>query len=268
MPAVSENQQQAAGAALSAKRGETEPSALVGAAKEMYKTMTEEQLRHLAETPTAGLPEKVEKEASFRAPSIGYVVGFLGGYSRTDLRRAGYMHGYMQKAAQDCVSCAADAESAKTPEPAGPADVACCDTDPFSGNVGVAEKLTEPLVENASAEVPKEEGVKKEAGLTDILRRLFARKGDVMKDGYIYPATTKKDQSIFNNAQRPAVVAAARKDGLAKSKAAVNFGKADAQKLEWDVENNGARDPNGGYGTGVTPIHADSREIRNGKHTD
>jgi hypothetical protein len=59
---VSINQQQAAGAALGAKRGETDPSELKGAAREMYDSMTEKQLRDFAKTPHEGLPEKVKEE--------------------------------------------------------------------------------------------------------------------------------------------------------------------------------------------------------------
>lgn len=59
---VSVNQQQAAGAALSAKRGKTDPSKLKGAAREMYDSMTEKQLRDFAKTKHKGLPEKVEEE--------------------------------------------------------------------------------------------------------------------------------------------------------------------------------------------------------------
>jgi hypothetical protein len=59
---VSKNQQQAAGAALSAKRGKTDPSKLVGAAREMYDSMTEKQLEDFARTKHKGLPEKVKEE--------------------------------------------------------------------------------------------------------------------------------------------------------------------------------------------------------------
>lgn len=58
MPAVSKAQQKAAGAALSAKRGETKKSELKGASKEMYKSMSEKQLEEFAETEHKGLPEK------------------------------------------------------------------------------------------------------------------------------------------------------------------------------------------------------------------
>ncbi|MFT4055749.1 MAG: DUF3008 family protein [Novosphingobium sp.] len=57
MPARSKAQQKAAGAALSAKRGETPKSKLQGASKEMEKSMTETQLEDLAATRRKGLPE-------------------------------------------------------------------------------------------------------------------------------------------------------------------------------------------------------------------
>lgn len=56
MPAKSKAQQQAAGAALSAKRGETSKSELRGASKEMYESMSEKQLEEFAETKRKGLP--------------------------------------------------------------------------------------------------------------------------------------------------------------------------------------------------------------------
>lgn len=58
MPATSKSQQKAAGAALSAKRGETKKSDLVGASKEMYESMTESELEELASTDRKDLPEK------------------------------------------------------------------------------------------------------------------------------------------------------------------------------------------------------------------
>lgn len=57
MPAKSKAQQKAAGAALAAKRGETDPEELYGAAREMARDMTEEELEHLARTSRKGLPE-------------------------------------------------------------------------------------------------------------------------------------------------------------------------------------------------------------------
>lgn len=57
MPAKSKAQQKAAGAALSAKRGETKVSDLKGASKSMYDTMSEKELEELAETKHRGMPE-------------------------------------------------------------------------------------------------------------------------------------------------------------------------------------------------------------------
>ena len=48
MPAESENQRRAAGAALSAKRGESKVGDLQGASKDMYDSMTEEELSEMA----------------------------------------------------------------------------------------------------------------------------------------------------------------------------------------------------------------------------
>mgnify|MGYP000627952841 FL=1 len=58
MPAQSEAQQKAAGAALSAKRGDTKVSDLQGASKEMYDSMSESALEDLASTSHDNLPEK------------------------------------------------------------------------------------------------------------------------------------------------------------------------------------------------------------------
>lgn len=57
MPAKSKSQQKAAGAALSAKRGETKVNELEGAAKEMYDSMSEKQLEDFASTKRKGKPE-------------------------------------------------------------------------------------------------------------------------------------------------------------------------------------------------------------------
>lgn len=59
MPAVSKAQQKAAGAALSAKRGETPKSKLKGASREMVKSMSEKQLEEFASTKRKGKPEHV-----------------------------------------------------------------------------------------------------------------------------------------------------------------------------------------------------------------
>ena len=57
--AVSQDQQQAAGAALAAKRGDIPASSLKGASKEMYK-MSEKELEKFAGTKHKGLPVKKE----------------------------------------------------------------------------------------------------------------------------------------------------------------------------------------------------------------
>lgn len=57
MPAESKAQQKAAGAALSAKRGDTKVSDLKGASKSMYESMTEKELEELAHTKHRGKPE-------------------------------------------------------------------------------------------------------------------------------------------------------------------------------------------------------------------
>lgn len=56
---VSQDQQQAAGAALAAKRGDIPVSSLKGASKEMYK-MSEKELEKFAKTKHKGLPVKKE----------------------------------------------------------------------------------------------------------------------------------------------------------------------------------------------------------------
>jgi len=57
MPAKSKAQQKAAGAALSAKRGETKPSELIGASRQMYDSMSEKQLDEFASTKRKGKPD-------------------------------------------------------------------------------------------------------------------------------------------------------------------------------------------------------------------
>lgn len=59
MPAKSAAQQKAAGAALSAKRGDTPRSKLRGASKEMFESMSEKQLDDFASTKRTGKPEHV-----------------------------------------------------------------------------------------------------------------------------------------------------------------------------------------------------------------
>jgi hypothetical protein len=58
MPAKSKKQQKAAGAALSAKRGEQPKSRLKGASKQMVESMNERQLEELASTKRKKLPRR------------------------------------------------------------------------------------------------------------------------------------------------------------------------------------------------------------------
>jgi len=60
MPAKSKAQQKAAGAALSAKRGDTPKSELRGASKEMYDSMNEKELEDFASGSTKGKPDHVD----------------------------------------------------------------------------------------------------------------------------------------------------------------------------------------------------------------
>ncbi|WP_108501077.1 DUF3008 family protein [Paracoccus indicus] len=62
MPARSKAQQRAAGAALSAKRGETKVGDLQGASKDMYDSMTEDELEDYASTDHDDLPDHVEDD--------------------------------------------------------------------------------------------------------------------------------------------------------------------------------------------------------------
>jgi len=61
MPAKSKKQQMAAGAALSAKRGERTVSSLKGASREMVDSMSEKQLEEFARTKRKGLPRKKQQ---------------------------------------------------------------------------------------------------------------------------------------------------------------------------------------------------------------
>ena len=62
MPAKSAAQQKAAGAALSAKRGDTPKSELKGASKQMAQSMSEKELEKMASTKRKGKPEHVAKK--------------------------------------------------------------------------------------------------------------------------------------------------------------------------------------------------------------
>ncbi|GGC02154.1 hypothetical protein GCM10011494_20860 [Novosphingobium endophyticum] len=60
MPAKSKTQQKAAGAALSAKRGDTKKSDLKGASRGMVDSMSEKQLEEMASTKRKGKPEHAD----------------------------------------------------------------------------------------------------------------------------------------------------------------------------------------------------------------
>lgn len=57
MPAKSKSQQMAAGAALSAKRGERSKSSLKGASKQMAQSMSRKELAKMAHTSRKGKPQ-------------------------------------------------------------------------------------------------------------------------------------------------------------------------------------------------------------------
>lgn len=61
MPAKSKAQQKAAGAALSAKRGDTRKSDLQGASKSMVESMSEAELERMASGERKGKPEHASK---------------------------------------------------------------------------------------------------------------------------------------------------------------------------------------------------------------
>ena len=63
MPAKSKAQQQAAGAALSAKRGERSKSSLKGASKSMVESMTQKELKELASGSRKGKPKRASKKS-------------------------------------------------------------------------------------------------------------------------------------------------------------------------------------------------------------
>ena len=62
MPAKSKAQQMAAGAALSAKRGEKPKSELKGPSKQMASSMSEKELEKMASTKRKGKPEHASKK--------------------------------------------------------------------------------------------------------------------------------------------------------------------------------------------------------------
>ncbi len=60
MKAQSKSQQQAAGAALSAKRGDMKVGDLQGASKDMYDSMSESELEEMASTSRDDLPDEAD----------------------------------------------------------------------------------------------------------------------------------------------------------------------------------------------------------------
>ncbi|WP_372619180.1 DUF3008 family protein [Falsiroseomonas sp.] len=62
MPAKSKKQQMAAGAALSAKRGEKPKSSLKGASRSMVESMSEKELHDMASAERKELPERDSKD--------------------------------------------------------------------------------------------------------------------------------------------------------------------------------------------------------------
>ena len=60
--AKSKKQQMAAGAALSAKRGEQPKSSLRGASKSMADSMSEDELHDMASARRKGKPDKADKD--------------------------------------------------------------------------------------------------------------------------------------------------------------------------------------------------------------
>ena len=64
MPAKSKAQQKAAGAALSAKRGETTKAKLRGASRQMAESMSEKELKKMASTKRKGKPARASKSRS------------------------------------------------------------------------------------------------------------------------------------------------------------------------------------------------------------
>ncbi len=63
MPAKSRAQQQAAGIALAAKRGDKKVSELKGASKSMYESMSRRELHELADTKTSDKPKHKRKDS-------------------------------------------------------------------------------------------------------------------------------------------------------------------------------------------------------------
>lgn len=95
--AVSKSQQQAAGAALAAKRGDAAKSKLKGASKAMAKMSTKE-LEKIAGTKHKGLPEKVdEAEYSAKKAAAGKDIGKPGKQFAKIAKKAGEKYGSEEK---------------------------------------------------------------------------------------------------------------------------------------------------------------------------
>ena len=77
MPAKSKKQQMAAGAALSAKRGERSKASLRGASRSMVKSMTQSELKELAETKRKRLPVPRRQETKVTDPATSHRHGWL-----------------------------------------------------------------------------------------------------------------------------------------------------------------------------------------------
>jgi hypothetical protein len=69
MPAKSKKQQMAAGAALSAKRGERSKSSLKGASRQMAESMSEKELHDMASVKRKKLPKRNTSKSGGRAGS-------------------------------------------------------------------------------------------------------------------------------------------------------------------------------------------------------
>jgi hypothetical protein len=69
MPAKSKKQQQAAGAALSAKRGERPKSSLRGASKSMAESMSQAELKKMASVKRKKLPTRAGSKSGAKKKS-------------------------------------------------------------------------------------------------------------------------------------------------------------------------------------------------------
>jgi len=70
MPAKSKAQQEAAGAALAAKRGDRPKSSLKGASKSMASSMSEKELEKMASTSARVSPSTRAEHSYFQPPAL------------------------------------------------------------------------------------------------------------------------------------------------------------------------------------------------------